>query len=103
MVVNSLTDFRLSLKMQVGLPTRVRKWTVRRSPFKYGKSKEQFEMKTYNRLVELSNATPKTVDTILKYVEQTVPPGVGVRITEFVHKKLATSAVKEILPAKAAK
>ena len=82
---------------QIGLPTRIRKWTVRRSTFKYGKSKEHFEMRIYNRLLQFSNASPKTLDTLLKYTEQTVPAGVGIRITEFLHRKLEIPSAKHIL------
>jgi small subunit ribosomal protein S10 len=44
------------------LPTRVRRFTVLRSPFKHKDSREHFELRTHNRLVDISDPTPKTIE-----------------------------------------
>lgn len=46
----------------VPLPTRIRRFTVLRSPFKHKDSREHFELRTHNRLVDISEPTPKTIE-----------------------------------------
>jgi small subunit ribosomal protein S10 len=46
----------------VPLPTRVRRFTVLRSPFKHKDSREHFELRTHNRLVDITDPTPKTIE-----------------------------------------
>jgi small subunit ribosomal protein S10 len=46
----------------VPLPTRVRRFTVLRSPFKHKDSREHFELRTHNRLIDISDPTPKTIE-----------------------------------------
>ena len=59
------------------LPTRIRKYTVLRSPHVDKKSREQFEMRIHKRLIELHNPTSKTVDELMKL---DLPAGVDVSI-----------------------
>jgi small subunit ribosomal protein S10 len=46
----------------VPLPTRVRRFTVLRGPFKHKDSREHFELRTHNRLVDITDPTPKTIE-----------------------------------------
>ncbi|GIW29183.1 MAG: 30S ribosomal protein S10 [Meiothermus ruber] len=46
----------------VPLPTRIRRFTVLRSPFKHKDSREHFELRTHNRLVDITDPTPKTIE-----------------------------------------
>ena len=46
----------------IPLPTRINRYTVLRSPHADKKSREQFEIRTHKRLVDILEATPKTVD-----------------------------------------
>ncbi len=50
----------------VPLPTRVQRWTVLRSPHIDKKSREQFEMRTHKRLLDIVDPTPQTVDALMK-------------------------------------
>jgi small subunit ribosomal protein S10 len=50
----------------VPLPTRVERYTVLRSPFIDKKSREQFEVRTYKRLLDIVDPTPQTVDALMK-------------------------------------
>ena len=59
------------------LPTRIKKYTVLRSPHVDKKSREQFEMRIHKRLIELKSPTPKTVDELMKL---DLPAGVDVEI-----------------------
>ena len=48
-----------------------------RSPHKYKDSREQFEMRTHKRLIDIVNPTPKTVDSLMKL---DLPSGVDIEI-----------------------
>jgi small subunit ribosomal protein S10 len=48
------------------LPTRIEKFTVNRSPHIDKKSREQFEMRTHKRLLDIVDPTPQTVDALMK-------------------------------------
>ena len=50
----------------VPLPTRIEKFTVNRSPHVDKKSREQFEMRTHRRLLDIVDPTPQTVDALMK-------------------------------------
>ncbi len=50
----------------VPLPTRIEKFTVLRSPFIDKKSREQFEIRTHKRLLDIIEPTPQTVDALMK-------------------------------------
>ena len=47
----------------IPLPTERTIYTVLRSPHKYKDSREQFEMRTHKRLIDIVNPTPKTVES----------------------------------------
>ena len=61
----------------VPLPTEVEKFTILRAVHKYKDSREQFEMRTHKRLVDILNPTPKTVDALTKL---DLPSGVDIEI-----------------------
>ncbi len=50
----------------VPLPTKIEKFTVIRSPFIDKDSREQFEMRTHNRLIDVLEPTPRTVDALMR-------------------------------------
>ena len=50
----------------IPLPTRVERYTVLRSPFIDKKSREQFEIRTHKRLIDILDPTPQTVDALMK-------------------------------------
>jgi len=50
----------------VPLPTRIERFTVNRSPHVNKKSREQFEMRTHKRLLDIVDPTPQTVDALMK-------------------------------------
>ena len=59
------------------LPTRKRIFTVNRSTFVNKKSREQFELNSYKRLIDIYSSTEKTVDALMKLE---LPSGVEVEI-----------------------
>jgi small subunit ribosomal protein S10 len=50
----------------IPMPTEINKYTVLRSPHKDKKSREQFEMRTHKRLVDILDPTQQTVDSLMK-------------------------------------
>jgi small subunit ribosomal protein S10 len=50
----------------IPLPTIKNRWTVLRSPHVDKKSREQFEIRTHKRLLEIIDPTPQTVDAMMK-------------------------------------
>jgi len=70
---------RTSAKVRgpIPLPTRIDKFTVLRSPHIDKKSREQFEIRTHKRLVDILNPTGKTIDALKTL---TLPAGVDIKI-----------------------
>jgi small subunit ribosomal protein S10 len=50
----------------VPLPTRISRYTVLRSPHVDKKSREQFEIRTHKRLIDIIESSPETVDALMK-------------------------------------
>jgi small subunit ribosomal protein S10 len=61
----------------IPLPTRIERYTVLRSPHIDKKSREQFEMRTHKRLIDILEPTARTVEALNRLV---VPAGVFVKI-----------------------
>jgi small subunit ribosomal protein S10 len=63
----------------IPLPTAMTKYTVNRSPHVDKKSREQFEIRTHKRLLDIINPTAQTVDALMKL---DLPAGVDVEIKQ---------------------
>lgn len=50
----------------IPLPTLKNRWTVLRSPHVDKKSREQFEIRTHKRMIDILEPTPQTVDALMK-------------------------------------
>lgn len=50
----------------IPLPTKIEKFTVNKSPHVDKKSREQFEIRTHKRLLDIVDPTPQTVDALMK-------------------------------------
>lgn len=61
----------------VPLPTEINKLTVLRSPHVHKDSREQFEMRTHKRLIDVIEPTSKTIDTLMGL---DMPAGVDIEI-----------------------
>ena len=61
----------------IPLPTRLERYTVLRSPFVDKKSREQFEIRTHKRLIDITEPTSKTVDALGRL---NIPAGIDIRI-----------------------
>ena len=63
----------------VPLPTRIQKYTVLKSPHVNKKAREQFEMRTHKRLIDIYEPSPDTIDALGKLE---LPAGVDVEIKQ---------------------
>ncbi len=63
----------------IPLPTRTNKFTVLRSPHVNKKSREQFEMRTHKRLIDIIEPTSQVMDALMKLE---LPAGVDVEIKQ---------------------
>ncbi|KPV44154.1 30S ribosomal protein S10 [Alicyclobacillus ferrooxydans] len=61
----------------IPLPTEKTVYTILRAPHKYKDSREQFEMRTHKRLIDIVNPTPQTVDALMRL---DLPSGVDIEI-----------------------
>ncbi len=61
----------------VPLPTEIEKITILRAVHKYKDSREQFEIRTHKRLIDIVNPTPETVDVLTRLE---LPSGVDIEI-----------------------
>src|SRR5215475_6381213 len=76
-IVNTAKRTGAQVRGPIPLPTRLEKFTVNRSPHVDKKSREQFEMRTHKRLLDIIEPTAKTVDELRKL---NLPAGVDVEI-----------------------
>jgi len=78
-IVNAVTRAGARVSGPVPLPTKINKYTVLRSPHVNKKSREQFEMRTHKRLIDIINPTSDTINALMKLE---LPAGVDVEIKQ---------------------
>lgn len=76
----------------IPLPTKIEKFTVNRSTFVHKNSREQFEMRTHKRLIDITESTPKTIEALSNL---SLPAGVDVEIKMISAELPAKKEVKE--------
>ncbi|MFP6755351.1 MAG: 30S ribosomal protein S10 [Alphaproteobacteria bacterium] len=65
-IVNTAKRTGAQVRGPIPLPTDIEKYTVLRSPHVDKKSREQFEIRTHKRLLDIVEPTPQTVDALMK-------------------------------------
>jgi small subunit ribosomal protein S10 len=65
-IVESARRTGAKLAGPIPLPTRINRYTVLRGPHVDKKSREQFEIRTHKRLVDILDPTPQTLDALMK-------------------------------------
>lgn len=65
-IVHTAKRTGANVRGPIPLPTRIEKFTVNRSPHVDKKSREQFEIRTHKRLLDIVDPTPQTVDALMK-------------------------------------
>ena len=76
-IVNTAKRTGATVRGPIPLPTRIEKFTVNRSPHIDKKSREQFEIRTHKRLIDIVQPTNKTIDALNKL---SLPAGVDIKI-----------------------
>jgi small subunit ribosomal protein S10 len=76
-IVETVLNTGALISGPVPLPTKISRWTVLRSPHTDKKSREQFEMRTHLRLLDILNPTQKTLDAL---TQLDLPAGIHVEI-----------------------
>lgn len=76
-IVETAKKTGASVSGPVPLPTEKSIYTILRSPHVNKDSREQFEMRTHKRLIDILNASPKTVDSLMRL---DLPTGVDIEI-----------------------
>ena len=65
-IVNTAKRTGAQVRGPIPLPTHIERFTVNRSPHVDKKSREQFEIRTHRRLLDIVDPTPQTVDALMK-------------------------------------
>ena len=61
----------------IPLPSRIERYTVLSGPHVHKKARQQFEIRTHKRLIDIADVTPKTIDALNKL---SLPAGVEIKI-----------------------
>ena len=65
-IVNTAKRTGANVRGPIPLPTHIKNFTVNRSPHIHKKSREQFEIRTHKRVIEIIDWMPQTVDALMK-------------------------------------
>ncbi len=65
-IINTAKRTGAKVRGPIPLPTRNKKFTVNKSPFIDKKSMDQLEIRTHNRLLDIIDPTPQTIDALIK-------------------------------------
>ena len=65
-IVNTAKRTGAQVRGPIPLPRKIEKFTVLRSPHVNKKAREQFEIRTHKRLLDIVDPTPQTVDALMK-------------------------------------
>ena len=65
-IVDTAKRTGAAVRGPIPLPTKIEKYTVLRGPHVDKKSREQFEIRTHKRLLDIVDPTPQTVDALMK-------------------------------------
>jgi len=76
-IINTAKKTGTKVSGPIPLPTDIERYTVLRSPHADKKSREQFEIRTHKRLIELLEPTPQTADALKNL---NLPSGVDIQI-----------------------
>ena len=83
-IVDTAKRTGASIAGPVPLPTKINKFTVLRSPHVDKKSREQYEIRTHKRVVDITEPTAKTIDELRNL---NMPAGVDIRVKALLDEK----------------
>ncbi|WP_022670819.1 30S ribosomal protein S10 [Hippea alviniae] len=76
-IIETVKKTGARVKGPIPLPTKISRYTVLRSPHVNKKSREQFEIRTHKRLLDIVDASQQTVDALMKI---DLPAGVDIEV-----------------------
>jgi small subunit ribosomal protein S10 len=76
-IIDTAIRFDAKILGPIPLPTEIRKYTVNRSSFIFKNAREQFEMRTHKRLIDIVNPNPKIVEALSNL---SLPSGVNIDV-----------------------
>jgi len=76
-IIDTATRTGAEITGPVPLPTEIRKVTVNKSTFVHKDAREQYEMRTHKRLIDIVNPTPKTIQDL---TTMDLPAGVDIEV-----------------------
>lgn len=77
-IIETAKNTGAEVRGPIPLPTRIERYTVLRSPHIDRKSREQFEIRTHKRVIDILQPTSKTIEALNKGLS--LPPGVDIKI-----------------------
>jgi small subunit ribosomal protein S10 len=76
-IIDTALRFDAQILGPIPLPTEIRKYTVNRSSFVFKNAREQFEMRTHKRLIDITNPNPKIIEALSN---MSLPSGVNIDV-----------------------
>jgi small subunit ribosomal protein S10 len=76
-IIETATRHEATIVGPIPLPTEIRKYTVNRSTFVHKNAREQFEMRTHRRIIDIINPNQKVVDALQNLA---LPSGVDIDV-----------------------
>lgn len=76
-IVDTALRFDAKVVGPTPLPTQIKKYTVNRSTFVHKDAREQFEMRTHKRVIDILNPSPKVVEALTNL---SLPSGVSIDV-----------------------
>ena len=83
-IVNSARRTGAKVRGPIPLPTKIERYTVLRSPHVDKKAREQFEIRTHKRIIDITEPTSKTIDELRTL---NMPAGVDIRVKALLDEK----------------
>ena len=76
-IIDTAMRFDAKVVGPIPLPTEIKKYTVNRSTFVHKDAREQFEMRTHKRVIDIMNPSPKVVEALTNL---SLPSGVNIDV-----------------------
>jgi len=76
-IIDTALRFDANVVGPIPLPTEIKKYTVNRSTFVHKDAREQFEMRTHKRVIDILNPSPKVVEALTNL---SLPSGVNIEV-----------------------
>ena len=76
-IIDTALRFDAEILGPIPLPTEIRKYTVNRASFVFKNAREQFEMRTHKRLIDITNPNPKIIEALSN---MSLPSGVNIDV-----------------------